>query len=550
MARVGRAGGADGKPVGTSNGDNGASAGAARLAQLRERWRNASLKTSFMAYMLLFLIAALVLSLTTSALFGSLQNEATADAYEISGLYLYDKETDSLVAARSIEVTSDSRLAFVQSARDGMQSIARAELPESTAVADASDYSFVYDFNYESSGEQETPELTFGTEATLENLPAYDAWARERFDAWLAENPDSPYAPLFSLNTAEGSAAEGPMTSPVGYYLSTPASPSALALSSLFGFLSFLMFPLWFGVCIFAAARRFFRMRLAPGLAVLDNATEKIAKQDLDFTVARGRDDELGRLAQSFETMRASLAESQKALWRTAEERKRLNAAFAHDLRTPLTILKGKIELLDTRIKAGTASPEQLEASTASLSAQVERLERYVAAMSSLQKLEDREPERSDIAFSRIAELIEDAGNGLARSNEARFALFASQRCACEQPSMRVDGSLVSEVAENLLANAFRYASKTVSARLDVRPTEHEGCEELVLIVDDDGPGFSCAALKNGCAPFFSETPSKERFGLGLNISSLLCDKHGGSLTLENRPEGGARVTARFACRP
>ena len=115
---------------------------------------------------------------------------------------------------------------------------------------------------------------------------------------------------------------------------------------------------------------------------------------------------------------------------------------------------------------------------------------------------------------------------------------------------MRVDGSLVSEVAENLLANAFRYASKTVSARLDVRPTEHEGCEELVLIVDDDGPGFSCAALKNGCAPFFSETPSKERFGLGLNISSLLCDKHGGSLTLENRPEGGARVTARFACRP
>ena len=199
------------------------------------------------------------------------------------------------------------------------------------------------------------------------------------------------------------------------------------------------MFPLWFGVCIFAAARRFFRMRLAPGLAVLDNATEKIAKQDLDFTVARGRDDELGRLAQSFETMRASLAESQKALWRTVEERKRLNAAFAHDLRTPLTILKGKIELLDTRIKAGTASPEQLEASTAALSAQVERLERYVAAMSSLQKLEDREPERSDIAFSRIAELIEDAGNGLARSNEARFALFASQRCACEQPSMRVE---------------------------------------------------------------------------------------------------------------
>ena len=76
MARVGRAGGADGRPAGTSNGDNGASAGAARLAQLRERWRNARSRPGFMAYMLLFLIAALVLSLTTSALFGSLQKRS------------------------------------------------------------------------------------------------------------------------------------------------------------------------------------------------------------------------------------------------------------------------------------------------------------------------------------------------------------------------------------------------------------------------------------------------------------------------------------------
>ena len=88
----------------------------------------------------------------------------------------------------------------------------------------------------------------------------------------------------------------------------------------------------------------------------------------------------------------------------------------------------------------------------------------------------------------------------------------------------------------------MRYASSQVDARLDVR----DGA--LVLMVEDDGPGFSNAALERGCAPFFSEVPSAEHFGLGLNIASLMCEKHGGGVTLENREGGGgARVVARFS---
>ena len=121
------------------------------------------------------------------------------------------------------------------------------------------------------------------------------------------------------------------------------------------------------------------------------------------------------------------------------------------------------------------------------------------------------------------------------------FALSISARCNVERPVLGVDRSLVEEVAENLVGNAARFADGRVDARLDVR----DGL--LVLAVEDDGPGFSPAALERGCAPFFSETPSKDHFGLGLNIAALLCDKHGGDLALENRAEGGARATARFA---
>ena len=536
-----------------------------RIARLRERWRNASLKTSFMVYMLAFLLAALVLSTATGSLFGGLQNEVTADAYEVSGLYLYDKDADALVPARTIEMSIDGSSAFVQTMRNGMESIAREDLSAETGVTDASDYSFSSSSSESGSfgpgyGEASS-EGGFGSDVTVSNLPAYDAWAREQFDAWLAENPDSPYAAFFSSESAGDGSTEGLMTSAVGYYLSTPPSPGAQALNTLFGLLSFLMFPLWFGVCIFAAARRFYRMRLAPGLTVLDDAAAKIADQNLDFTVSYDRDNELGRLARSFETMRASLAESQRALWRTAEERKRLNAAFAHDLRTPLTILKGKVELLDARLQSGNASPEQLASSAASLSVQVERLERYVAAMSGLQKLEDRIAEPTVQPFDAVAGAVDDIGRALCRREseapedagnpdaihaEAQaeridFALYVSARCDVGRPTLAVDRSLVEEVAENLVGNAARYAAGRVDARLDVR----DGF--LVLAVEDDGPGFSPEALAQGCAPFFSETPSKDHFGLGLNIAALLCDKHGGSLKLDNRAEGGARATAYFA---
>lgn len=56
------------------------------------------------------------------------------------------------------------------------------------------------------------------------------------------------------------------------------------------------------------------------------------------------KEDELGKLCASFEKMRQALQESNDEMWRQMEERNRLNAAFSHDLRTPLTVLKGQSE--------------------------------------------------------------------------------------------------------------------------------------------------------------------------------------------------------------
>ena len=529
-----------------------------RIARLRERWHNASLKTSFMVYMLGFLVAALGLSTATASVFAALHNEVTADAYEISGLYLYDAEANALVPARSLAIDQAGNELFVQRADDGRETIPISNPPASLHVERIQAYTYSYRVETGEEGKLVLEEYFAGSSElssyegedgiAVQDVPAYDARARELFDEWAAENADNPYGAFLDEGTGNGAADDGAgssrfgdlLVSPIGYYVHSAPSEGASVLSTLFGLLMFFMFPLWFGVCIFAAARRFYRMRLAPGLSTLDAAASKIADQDLDFSVAYDRDDELGRLAASFETMRASLAASQRALWRTAEERKRLNAAFAHDLSTPLTILKGKVELLEAHLQAGDATPGQLASSAASLAAQVERLERYVAAMSGLQKLEDRTVRPAAQPFDAVAGAVDDIGRSLCAPNRA-FALSVSAQCNAERPELAVDRSLVEEVAENLVGNAARFAAARVEARMDVR----DGF--LVLTVEDDGPGFSPAALEQGCAPFFSESPSKDHFGLGLNIAALLCDKHGGSLTLGNRAEGGARTTARFA---
>lgn len=545
--------------------------GRARFGRMRERWHNASLKTSFMVYMLAFLVAALALSTVTASVFAALQNEIAADAYETSGIYLYDADNNALVPARSIAIDDAGNELFVERANDLQRTISLNNASPALVIESAQAYPYVYEVERSDENALSFEELITDSGAlsaiegpdgiAAQDVSAYDALAREIFEAWATARDDNPYRAFFeeedASGTEGGSDAAAPdasgaahfgelLVSPVGYYAHTEPSEEARVLSTVFGLLTFLMFPLWFGICIFAAARRFYRTRLAPGLTVLDDAAAKIADENLDFHVCYGRDDELGRLAASFEAMRSSLEQSQRTLWRTSEERKRLNAAFAHDLRTPLTILKGKVELLEARLREEEVDPERLRASAASLAAQVERLERYVAAMSGLQKLEDRQATRIEQPFSAMADDVLSAGTALCAKEGSTFELLVPAQLApsASTLSIEIDRALVDEAVGNLLSNAARYAASRVTVRLDVRDAN------LLLVVEDDGPGFSADALEHGCAPFFSERKGAEHFGLGLNIAATLCERHGGSLELSNNVDGGACVQARFYVGP
>lgn len=145
-------------------------------------------------------------------------------------------------------------------------------------------------------------------------------------------------------------------------------------------------------------------------IAALRSGITRIQNHDLDFCLPVRSDDELGQLCAAFDTMRGELLKSNQELWRQAEERKRLNAAFSHDLRNPITVLKGTVKLL----RQGTADEQAIDR----LENYTVRIEQYVEAMSSIQRLEQMPVRISECPYALLRAELEDTAKLLAGEAE------------------------------------------------------------------------------------------------------------------------------------
>ena len=91
------------------------------------------------------------------------------------------------------------------------------------------------------------------------------------------------------------------------------------------------------------------------------------------------------------------------------------------------------------------------------------------------------------------------------------------------------------------MRNACQYSENKVSMRL------YEQNQLLSFEIIDDGAGFSPEALEKALDPFYTSRQSgTSHFGLGLNICKIICEKHGGGITISNIPDSGARVQFSF----
>lgn len=318
-----------------------------------------------------------------------------------------------------------------------------------------------------------------------------------------------------------------------GSYIGT--APAALSakdeqLISLYGIVPIIATPLYSALCIIAAALLFYRNKLKTPLAELKTVSEKISNSDLDFSITYNSKDELGQLCTSFEVMRSTLANNFSEMWRQVEERKQLNAAFAHDLRTPLTVLKGYNEMLQ-------ASNEDMTRKTAlTMGKHIFRLERYIDSMSSLRRLEDAQPEYIEISLQEFLSSLMESMDILCSQGDKKISMQNNTT----SKYVTLDKSFISQVINNLISNALRYAVSIITLTIE------EKDNGLLLSVSDDGKGFSKDILKKATSPYFTEEENhSEHFGFGLYICKVLCEHHGGYLKPENLAIG-AKVSAFF----
>ncbi len=550
-------------------------------ARLRAWWKNPSIMRAFFGYTIAWLLVASVLCLVAiegiMEVYYRVSEEHRAEHVEVNaGPYIYDATIDELVPATPVYLDDFyDQVVFVAFAtaaenysqgaivaggwnRDMQVVNATMELLRRDPVYRVTDWGGNYtEADYiATDGRPYDPDA----EISASDLPAYDAQERaERSQTIAALTGEEVGGDVLLSNVAYFVALdESVYLTPLDWGLRVAAGIVAPVV--IFGGGALLFF------------RRFYRRYIAEPLASLGAAADRIAAQDLDFEVAPVRGRELGRLAGVMERMREALFDAYLELWRTAEDRRRLNAAFAHDLRTPVTVLKGTVEMAQAREReamprlGGADDAEQDKTSDETVPArdealaviaeQVERLERYAAAMAQATKLEDRTVALEAVSAHTVAEVLERqassyvascgkhrelvflAGDGL----RARLAAEGRESSDGRSDAFMLDLQVVEEALGNVLSNACAHAANRIELAVDVNAAGF-----LVVTVDDDGPGFSAEALHHGCDAFYSEQKSAEHFGLGLNVASVLTRLHGGDIELTNAPGGGARVTMTFA---
>jgi two-component system sensor histidine kinase MprB len=268
--------------------------------------------------------------------------------------------------------------------------------------------------------------------------------------------------------------------------------------------------------------------RVVAGAAVLPlkrltQATEHVAlTQDLSGRIKSVGEDEIGRLARSFNAMLDALERSMSALDASVHAQRQLVADASHELRTPVTSLRTNIEILQSAEHMEHAERGRL------LSDVVEQIEELTGLMNDLIELARGELRRAPAEELRLDVL---AGEVVER---ARRHAPATQFAAELAPTVFAGvPARLERAVSNLIDNAAKYSPPGEPVEVVLRGDE--------LTVRDHGPGISAADLPHVFDRFYrgAEARGRPGSGLGLAIVRQVAEQHGGSVAAESPPGGG-----------
>ncbi len=356
---------------------------------------------------------------------------------------------------------------------------------------------------------------------------ALEAGTSLRTAGWRSAAPDAPsYDVEPSVDALVGRATLAP---PAPRWSVLAVEPRASALAPIVAMnrrlIGTLLIVLLAGACVATVLAH----RMVRPLRLLTRATGELARVGgaLQTVPVRSRD-EIGELTVAFNRMAADLRGAHDDLVATARLASvgEIAAGIAHEVRTPLGILRGSAQMLGRRLHSEDAQQREL---VDMIVGEVDRLERVVSGLTELAK-----PRPPAIEVTPLGPLLERAAEFVAgQASESSVAVRVEP--ADGPCTARCDSEQIYQVILNLVVNALQAQPKGGEVRLrTVAGTNgHAGFE-----VSDDGAGIAPEVQARIFTPFY--TRREKGTGLGLALVERIVRAHGGTVTVASTPGAGA----------
>lgn len=271
----------------------------------------------------------------------------------------------------------------------------------------------------------------------------------------------------------------------------------------------------------------------------LSIAAKRISEGDFEFQIDSNQKDELGELSRTFDTMRVKLKESKMNQIRYEKNRQELIASISHDLKTPLTSIKGYIK----GIQDGVANtPEKLKRYTNIIEKTVNEMNGLIDELFLYSKLDlQKVPFHFEDVnlYSFFSDFIEELSFHLEKENGTATLLADPNQSYV----VKADRDKLKRVVSNIIQNSLKYTDKD-NKKVQVQLISQS--DTVIVKISDNGRGIQKKDLPFIFESFYRPDPSRNRSsggsGLGLSIAKKIIEAHGGTIWAESEWEKGTTI--------
>ncbi|ORC34147.1 hypothetical protein B4O97_13795 [Marispirochaeta aestuarii] len=270
-----------------------------------------------------------------------------------------------------------------------------------------------------------------------------------------------------------------------------------------------------------------FLLSLRRSLAALEKSAGSIRSGNLSQSLAIPEDPELKPVFEAFERMRRQLKEDQ-------EQQARFLMSVSHDLKTPLTSIRGFVEALQDGVIKGE---EETMRSFEVIRKKADLLEERISELIEATRINTEGWRRSFVGFS-AEEFAREVFEPFLIEAEAREVDFSTGISIPEDRKILGNRRMLARAVENLIENAFRYAGQDAVIRAEARGENGM----LRISVEDSGPGIRNEEAPLLFEPFYRGDRGRNSRGIGLGLSSVrsIAETHGGRAGIFETKLGGA----------